>query len=373
LGRNPEPRDIPFRVSSAAAAVLTISVLIALVSLHGWSDQQQSASQAISTLRADTAVEQEGVIDPSSNTNQEQRTVSADLAAVQATEGSSKTWPLIYRVATAYQFAVILVRADLARGDVASADAANKNIGDPAFTALDSELAAVTHEEASSASSGVTIAFVASSGIVLGSGVLIFSFALFARRRRTRVAGLEANARTLAHETRITAAREETFRTLFDENPQPMLVTRLPARTTASGNLQFLSVNNAAMEMYGYTRTQFLSLTLAAIRPPEDRDQLVNNLQAMRSGRTHFEGIRHCTSDGRILDVEIDTRETMFDGEPGMIICPNDVTDRVGLQRELEHQAFHDALTGLPNRSLFGDRLSQAHERRRRVGDSTLC
>jgi diguanylate cyclase (GGDEF)-like protein/PAS domain S-box-containing protein len=368
LGGNPEPRAIPFWISSAAAAVLTISVLVALATLHSWSDQQQVASQAISTLRADAAVEQEGVTDPSSNTRHEQRAVSADLAAVHAAEGSSPAWFAIDRLAQAYESAVILERAELASGDVAAADAANKNLGDPAFTLLDAELAAVTHEEAASASSGVAIAFVASSGIVFGSGLLIFLFALFARRRRARIADVEAAASALAQEARITATREETFRALFDENPQAMLVTRLPAGTTASGNLQFLSVNNAAMEMYGYSRAAFLALTLAAIRPAEDRDQLINNLQAMRSGRTHFEGIRHCTSDGRILDVEIDTRETMFDGETAMIVCPNDVTDRVRLQRELEHQAFHDALTGLPNRSLFADRLRQAHERRQRVG-----
>jgi diguanylate cyclase (GGDEF)-like protein len=83
----------------------------------------------------------------------------------------------------------------------------------------------------------------------------------------------------------------------------------------------------------------------------------------MRGGRTHFEGIRHSTKTGSVVDVEIDTRETIFDGKSAMIICASDVTDRVRLQRELEHQAFHDALTGLPNRSLFGDRLEHAHQR----------
>ena len=368
LGSNPEPRDIPFWISSAAAAVLTIAVLAAFASLHAWSDQQQAASQAISTLRADTAVEQEGVIDPSSNTRQDQRTVKADLATVRATEGPSGAWPVMDQLSRAYQAAVALERAELASGDVASADAANKNLGDPAFTLLDAELAAVTKQEAAAASSGVLIAFLASSAIVVGSGVLIFMFALFARRRRARVAGVEAIATALAQEHQITATREETFRALFDENPQAMLVTRLPAGSTVSGDLQFLSVNNAAMEMYGYTRAEFLALTLSAIRPAEDRDQLINNLRAMRSGRSHFEGIRHCTSDGRTLDVEVDTRETMFDGETAMIVCPSDVTDRVHLQRALEHQTFHDPLTGLPNRSLFVDRLRHAHERRQRVG-----
>src|SRR5919202_4533908 len=43
-----------------------------------------------------------------------------------------------------------------------------------------------------------------------------------------------------------------------------------------------------------------------------------------------------------------------------------DVTDRRRLQEQLTHQAFHDSLTGLPNRALFGDRLQQALARARR-------
>ena len=104
----------------------------------------------------------------------------------------------------------------------------NVALGDPAFTALDAELASVSQAEASSAASGVTAAFVASIGIVTGSGVLILLFALYARRRRAAIAADQRRRRTGA-EARVTATREETFRSLFDENPQAMMVTRLPA------------------------------------------------------------------------------------------------------------------------------------------------
>jgi diguanylate cyclase (GGDEF)-like protein/PAS domain S-box-containing protein len=214
----------------------------------------------------------------------------------------------------------------------------------------------------------VTIAFVATIGMVIGAGLLICVFALFSRRRRARIVAAKAVADRFAQDARILATREETFRSLFDENPQPMLVTRLPAETSEAGDLRFLTVNKAAEAMYGYSRTEFLALSLDQIRPAHARALLFSNLLAVRGGRTHFKDIQHRTKSGDLLDIEVDTRQTIFDGEPAMIVCPNDVTDRVSLGRELEHQAFHDALTGLPNRSLFRDRLEHAHRRHERSG-----
>jgi diguanylate cyclase (GGDEF)-like protein/PAS domain S-box-containing protein len=357
-------------MSIAAAAVLTFGVLAVLVTLHTWSDRQQRASQSISTLRTVIAVEQEGATGYFGITERMQAEADAALKLVQTSEMSSATLRTIAHLTGFYQSAVSTEMAALRLGDVNAAATTNVALGDPAFTALDAELGSVGNAESSSAASGVTAAFVASIGIVSGAGTLILLFALYARRRRARIAAAEATAATLAHESRIAAAREDTFRSLFDENPQAMMVTALPAMATEDGNLPFLAVNNAALAMYGYSRAEFLTLKLSDIRPPEERDRLRNNLHSMRGGRTHFESIRHSTKTGDVLDVEIDTRETLFDGAGAMIVCSIDVTDRVRLQRELEHQAFHDALTGLPNRSLFGDRLEHVH---RRLSRSAAC
>jgi diguanylate cyclase (GGDEF)-like protein/PAS domain S-box-containing protein len=350
-------------VTSAAAALLTLIVVVALVVLNSWSSQRQLAAQSISSLRTLIAVEQEGVLDSARVTAGAQATANGALLLVQQTETSASALQTVDRMTAGYQQDVSAEITAMIRGDTQAAAAIDTTSGDPAFTQLDFELATVSNAEASSAASGVTAAFVASMGVVTGSGILILLFALYGRRRRAAVAANLATTTALAQETRVTATRAETFRALFDENPQAMMVTKLPGTGRVDGSLPFLAVNNAAVAMYGYGRADFLTLTLADIRPPEDRSLLRTNLHAMRGGRTHFEGIRHSTKTGGFLDVEIDTRETIFDGERAMIVCASDVTDRVRLQRELEHQAFHDALTGLPNRSLFGDRLEHAHQR----------
>src|SRR6202049_690998 len=279
-------------MSIAAAAVLTFGVLVALVTLHTWSDQQQQASQSISALRTVIAVEQEGVPGYVGTTQRVQAEAQAALAVVEATETSSATRRTIARLTSVYQSAVSTEMAALRLSNVNAAATTNVALGDPAFTALEAELLTVGDAEASSAASGVTAAFVASIGIVSGAGILVLLFALYARRRRARIAAVESTAAALAHESRVAAAREDTFRSLFDENPQAMMVTALPALTTEDGSLRFLAVNNAALAMYGYSRAEFLTLELSQIRPPEERDLLRNNLHAMRGGRTHFDSIR---------------------------------------------------------------------------------
>jgi len=368
-GRIAPPRDIRVWFSSAAYAVLTGAVLVALVALHTWSDRKEAAAQAVSTLRTSIIVEQEARLDPLDGRTMLQANTNAALVLVESSDVSNLT--RITGLTNAYQAAISMELTALRAGDTQAAATINTAFGDSRFTTLDAELASETHADAASASSGVAIAFAASIGMVIGAGLLISLFALVARRRRGKIVAIEAIAARFAHEAGLAATREETFRSLFDENPQPMLVTRLPALTSESGNLQFLSVNNAALDMYGYSRAEFLALNLSEIRPPEDRAQLLSILHAhaVRGGCTHFEGIRHCTKAGHVLDIEVDIRQTIFNGESAMIICPNDVTDRVRLRRELEHQAFHDVLTGLPNRSLFGDRLEHAHQRLERSGE----
>src|SRR5690348_11981823 len=59
----------------------------------------------------------------------------------------------------------------------------------------------------------------------------------------------------------------ELYRYLFQQNPTPMWIYEI-------GTLRFLEVNEAAIRRYGYTRDEFLAMTIADIRPPEDLPRL---------------------------------------------------------------------------------------------------
>jgi PAS domain S-box-containing protein len=96
--------------------------------------------------------------------------------------------------------------------------------------------------------------------------------------------------------------REESVRTLFKSNPVPMLVIDC-------ADLKFLAVNDAAVRHYGYTREQFLTMTMLDILPPEDRQHYAELFRAYReSERLEFDSAtvrRHRRADGSDVLVNV--------------------------------------------------------------------
>jgi len=103
--------------------------------------------------------------------------------------------------------------------------------------------------------------------------------------------------------------------------------------------LSFLTVNDAAVRHYGYSREEFLSMTVADIRPPEDRERLAAALGARRSravNRTQRYGIwRHVRADGSVIDVEVFAAEVTFRDRSAGLVLALDVTERLRVQHEL--------------------------------------
>ena len=120
-------------------------------------------------------------------------------------------------------------------------------------------------------------------------------------------------------------ASEDQYRLLFDRNPNPMWVFD-------AGTLRFLMVNCAAVRRYGYSRDEFLSMTISDIRPPEDVERLIESAsnRATAEGENRW---RHLTRDGRILEVEISANQISFGHRPGVLVCAHDITARVHAER----------------------------------------
>lgn len=114
---------------------------------------------------------------------------------------------------------------------------------------------------------------------------------------------------------------EERYRHLFINNPHPMWVYDLKT-------LAFLAVNDAAIAKYGYTREEFLGMTIADIRPKEDLPRLTENLARPRTVLEHSEGWRHCLKDGTIIEVEISSHALNFDESESALVIAQDVTER---------------------------------------------
>jgi diguanylate cyclase (GGDEF)-like protein/PAS domain S-box-containing protein len=149
--------------------------------------------------------------------------------------------------------------------------------------------------------------------------------------------------------------REASFRLLFDNNPMPMWV--FDAET-----MRFLSVNDAAVQHYGYSRATFLRMKLQEIWP---RDEWITHTQALQQvGDVYHSGRnwRHLKADGSEIQVLTFGRRVAFDGRDGYLVAMVDITERRKAEARIAYMAHHDGLTDLANRELYQDRLKQALE-----------
>ena len=183
--------------------------------------------------------------------------------------------------------------------------------------------------------------------VALMLAILIVGLWQFERRR---IAVADARRRTLEES-------ERRFRLLFERNPVPMW-------TVDAQTLAFVSVNEAAVRAYGYSREEFLAMTLADIRPEEDRPGFL--VHRLSSEQLSMRSVRHLLKDGRVIDVEIVSDDVGIAGSSVRLAAMRDVTDQRRLESELRERAFHDSLTGLANRALFADRFEHAQAARLR-------
>jgi PAS domain S-box-containing protein len=126
-----------------------------------------------------------------------------------------------------------------------------------------------------------------------------------------------------------TRSNQGDYRVLFETNPQPMWIYDL-------GTLDFLAVNNAAIERYGYTRDEFLAMTIKDIRPPEDVDRLKKDVASPRPDFQYSTGWRHRLKDGQVIDVEITSHTLTFAGRTAALVMAQDVTDVVQMVERLQ-------------------------------------
>lgn len=120
---------------------------------------------------------------------------------------------------------------------------------------------------------------------------------------------------------------EQRYLLIFDRNPHPLWVYD-------QETLRFLAVNEMAIRQYGYTREEFLAMTIEDIRPSEDVDLLRKSLHERDETpeAQTFGTFRHRKKTGEIIEVEISSSEVTFQGRQAGLVLAVDVTR----QRELE-------------------------------------
>ena len=169
----------------------------------------------------------------------------------------------------------------------------------------------------------------------------------------------------LAHssETALTHQRDQ-LRGILDSAAEGIITI------DAAGRIELF--NRAAENMFGWSAhnidgsdfRELLSADLESRRISALLEHLVEN-GGPGSEVTSLEGRRR---DGSTFPIEVSASVMRRNNSRKYIAIVRDISERVRLQRALEHQAFHDDLTGLANRALLRDRLDHAIALSRRSG-----
>jgi len=168
---------------------------------------------------------------------------------------------------------------------------------------------------------------------------------------RGELVGTEGSARRLAGvvvdvservqmEERAQEAQRQ-FRLVFDRNPAPFWIFDLVT-------LRFIEVNQAAVAQYGYSRDEFLAMSILDIRPPEEWAEVRQSVA--RALRGEQEGINistHLRKDGTAFQVQSHFANLEFAGRNASLVLAEDVSQRLRYESELAYRASHHAGTGL--------------------------
>ncbi len=146
---------------------------------------------------------------------------------------------------------------------------------------------------------------------------------------------------------------ENRTRYLFENNPNPMWIYDLET-------LQFLAVNQAAINHYGYSETEFLSMTSQDIRPPEDVPRLLEAIAKVSTGFSLPEVWRHYKKDGSQILVEVSAHTLIYENRKCELILVNDVTKKLQAEEALKRaeakyrSIFENAVEGIFQSSVDG-------------------
>jgi PAS domain S-box-containing protein len=145
------------------------------------------------------------------------------------------------------------------------------------------------------------------------------------------------------HAEEALRASEARYRLLFESNPHPMWVFN-------TDSFRFLAVNDAAVQAYGYSREEFLGMTINDIRPAEDVSRLTSFVAELSPGLAGPSLWRHQRKDGTLFDVEGSSHGLPDAGGRSRLVMALDVTDRLLAERELrsERDRFEKVMEAVP-------------------------
>ena len=138
----------------------------------------------------------------------------------------------------------------------------------------------------------------------------------------------------LKHAERALHLSKERYRLLFESNPHPVWVYDLES-------LAILDVNNAAMRSYGYSREEFLTLTIKDLRPIEEVPSLLQNIAASDFSSQDCSVWRHRKKNGSLITVEVASHPLVYGERNVRLVVATDITERKRVEADLRRSEEH--------------------------------
>jgi len=157
----------------------------------------------------------------------------------------------------------------------------------------------------------------------------------------------------LQQATRALQSSEEKFAKAFHSSPDAICLLE-------RGERRFLEVNDGFRRLTGYTPEEVTGRRLDELRLRVDADTRQHLIETLsRSGHLPRTEVRLLDRDGREKFTEVTVETLSLDIGDCLLITARDISQLKAAQAQIQHLAYHDALTNLPNRALLLDRLSQ--------------
>jgi len=227
---------------------------------------------------------------------------------------------------------------------------------DPAYEALRDAIHAAGERYDGEAAAAVRAADVGTTATLLASALLMFMLVQRFERSRLHGARLSAAQDTLRRS-------EQRFQSLICNSSEVISIL------DREGNFCYLSATSR--RQWGYAPEALEGTSALALAHPDDFALARTTLEqaCARSAKSLVCEMRLRHADGAWRLYEAFWTDLLDDPAVcGILLTCRDISERKAFEKQLEHQAFHDALTGLPNRLLFAERLRHALSRSARSG-----